>query len=252
MKYKNIPYNLYELLGVSSDESIENINISFRNLIKQFHPDKISEKEEEIYYYLVEAKNILSDKRERKLYDDFLSKSNFNSFSNNFNNLSNNFNSLNVREYLPPSKKEASKRFLDFSSTVQNRHGFIDEGDINKNLEEKSKELDANIFIEKECKNIDQLNEKFVNKKRSKEYDNRIIKYDKKIQPYKTKDKSKYSDLGDFNKLYLEDSVNTNNFTSLDRAFLLHPEIDVNTISSRDTTNNRDKLSSNRFNFNAF
>ena len=51
--FNNLKYNLYEILNVppTSDES--NIKKSFMKLVKNFHPDKNSELEEDIYYHII-------------------------------------------------------------------------------------------------------------------------------------------------------------------------------------------------------
>ena len=85
--------------------------------------------------------------------------------------------------------------------------------------------------------NEDNFNRIFEKKKVDGTYSDKIIKYEEeKIVPYvKSKGKTNYVHLEDTQKLYLEDSVQTNTFTSLDRAFKLH-----NTNKKHETRKNID------------
>jgi DnaJ-class molecular chaperone len=56
--FNNLKYNLYELLNVKqSDDSIK-IKKKFMKVIKNFHPDKNSTLEEDIYYHIILANQI--------------------------------------------------------------------------------------------------------------------------------------------------------------------------------------------------
>ena len=48
INFDTIKYNLYEILNVQPDSDDTKIKKSFMRIIKQFHPDKNSELEEEI------------------------------------------------------------------------------------------------------------------------------------------------------------------------------------------------------------
>ena len=71
--FKKLKFNLYELLNVNPNDSVEKINHNYRQIIKKFHPDKgkLSELEEEIYYEITLAHHILSDTTRRYHYDHF-------------------------------------------------------------------------------------------------------------------------------------------------------------------------------------
>ena len=74
-------------------------------------------------------------------------------------------------------------------------------------------------------KNTKDFNSTFDKKKENGDYSRQIIKVEnEEIVPYDTsKSNISYVELKNFNKLYLEDSVQTSNYTSLNRAFLLQP-----------------------------
>jgi DnaJ-class molecular chaperone len=63
--------NYYEILGVDSDASLEEIKRSFRNLAMKHHPDKNKNSEEsrQRFMKIVEAYEVLSDEQSRIRYD---------------------------------------------------------------------------------------------------------------------------------------------------------------------------------------
>lgn len=91
--------NLYEILGVSSKASKEDIKKRYRECAKKFHPDKFAtspdfekKKAEKTFREINEAYSILSDDIKRRNYDEQLLKEN-NVFqkSTNKKSTSNNF-----------------------------------------------------------------------------------------------------------------------------------------------------------------
>ena len=73
--FNNIKYNLYEILNINEDADESKIKKSFMKIIKTFHPDKNSELEEDIYYHIILANQILLNKESRKKYDSFIDDS---------------------------------------------------------------------------------------------------------------------------------------------------------------------------------
>ena len=66
-------YNLYEILGVSSNTSQEEIQSRFRELSLKLHPDKeTSALSQQTMKQIIEAYNTLKDPKKRKEYDDTL------------------------------------------------------------------------------------------------------------------------------------------------------------------------------------
>ena len=72
--FNTLKYNLYEILNIDQDASESKIKKAFRHLILNFHPDKNSEAESDIYYHIVTANQILTNKENRKNYDSFINK----------------------------------------------------------------------------------------------------------------------------------------------------------------------------------
>ena len=124
INFDTIKYNLYELLNVQPDSDDKIIKKSFMRIIKQFHPDKNSELEEDIYYHIILANQILLNKESRKKYDAFL----FNSASI-FDELKSQFNKHNKDNAVSPNVAAHTKA-LDTSNfnnkiiELNNKHGF--------------------------------------------------------------------------------------------------------------------------------
>jgi DnaJ-class molecular chaperone len=64
----------YVVLGVPRSESGEGIRSAFRDLVKQYHPDRTGSQGAAAFREIVEAYLILSDPRARRLYDDRLKR----------------------------------------------------------------------------------------------------------------------------------------------------------------------------------
>jgi curved DNA-binding protein CbpA len=223
MDFNELEFNLYELLNLPSNCTISDVKKQFRIIVKKFHPDKISKLEEKIYYNITFANHILSKQETKDKYDDWL-----NHQQKDFNYLKNNFKNSNVEEYIPKNRREANIGFLRDSEILFKRHGNVNEDTRSfdkriKNLNNNREDLKGPTrehFI-----NTDHFNNDFDSKKENGVYSDKIIKYENdKIIPYEHHKKGlKYVDLRDFDKLYVNDTVQTDSFTSLNRAFGLQP-----------------------------
>jgi len=65
--------DLYEILGVSRNATLEEIKTAYRNLAKKYHPDRNpgDKSAEEKFKEISVAYGVLSDPQKRKLYDEF-------------------------------------------------------------------------------------------------------------------------------------------------------------------------------------
>jgi hypothetical protein len=66
--------NYYEILGVETDASPEEIKKNFRELAKKTHPDKTKENSEEEMMKINKAYEVLSDKTSKEKYDKYFKK----------------------------------------------------------------------------------------------------------------------------------------------------------------------------------
>ncbi|MEN3046704.1 MAG: DnaJ domain-containing protein [Candidatus Hydrothermales bacterium] len=76
--------NYYEILGIKTFATSEEIERAYRKLVREFHPDRFKKEGEEAYKKAVErftlineAYNVLSDSEKRKKYDELLKKGEF-------------------------------------------------------------------------------------------------------------------------------------------------------------------------------
>ena len=225
--FNNIKYNLYEILNVPNDADEAKIKKSFMKIIKTFHPDKNSELEEDIYYHIILANQILLNKESRRKYDIFIEDN-----ADTYFELRDNFNK---------TKKEIDNNILD-KGTSQNlfnykinelnkKHGYdnnLDNSSITERFN-KVKEKRApganEVKIEKEIFiDTKDFNSKFENNKIEGKYKSQIIEYSgmpSELSTYVVGEH--YTSLSDIDKLYIEDSIQSSKYSSLDRAFSLQP-----------------------------
>jgi len=221
--FNKLEFNLYELLDLNQSATSEDIKKRFRKIIKKFHPDKISNLEEKIYYNITLANVILSNQKTKNKYDNWL-----NNKDKDFNFLKSNFKNENIDNYFPKTKQEATIGFYRDSNILLKKHGnYVEDNRIfSKKLNDINiKRNNLKNLKKEQFKNTKDFNSTFDKKKENGDYSRQIIKVEnEEIVPYDTsKSNISYVELKNFNKLYLEDSVQTSNYTSLNRAFLLQP-----------------------------
>jgi DnaJ-class molecular chaperone len=216
--FNNLKYNLYEILNVPSDSDEKKIKKSFTKIVKSFHPDKNSELEDEIYYHIIISNQILLNSENRRKYDEYLSMK-----SDDFNELKSQFNKTigNIDNYF------SNKNFNEINNELNKKHKYNpnDNEDIMKRFEKitvmQQNNRDINI-VKENIRNNSEFNEKFTNNKISGKYDTMLIVYNDAPQELSTYvNGENYTNLSDLSNLYIEDSVQTNKYSSLDRAFLI-------------------------------
>lgn len=221
--FNNLKYNLYDVLGIPQDSTNETIKKSFIKIVKKFHPDKNNALEEEIYYHIILANQILSNNILRQDYDNYL-----NITINTFNELKNTFekDKKDLETILPP-KEECINNYKNKIEELNKKHGYND-----INLEESTmdkfniiKQKREDIQITKEhFKDNDEFNNKFEDNKTEGKYKDQIIEYTGNVMEltaYTVNDN--YTSLEDMDKLYVEDTVQHTKFSSLNRAFTINP-----------------------------
>jgi curved DNA-binding protein CbpA len=254
--FETLKYNLYEVLGIDPKSSETKIKKAFRNLILNFHPDKNNNTEEEIYYHIVTANQILTNSDVRKRYDDFLNKlqdthddmkSQFNKIkeeqSRSYNKDSNNkdynkdtkdstkdSNKNNKKEKLytehhSNTKDEALEAFNNKFSKLEQQHldnYNVSNETINNNYNKLLKEREMPIDIPKEdIKSINDFNNKFESNVFNGHFNDQIIPIKEKMELSTLNINDNYTSLDiAFNNLYIDGGgINTSKFSSLDSAF---------------------------------
>jgi curved DNA-binding protein CbpA len=218
--FNNLKYNLYEILNVppTSDES--KIKKSFMKLVKNFHPDKNSELEEDIYCHIILANQILLNKDSRKKYDNYLIDT-----AETFNELKSSFNKIEK-----PSQTNAdSTQFNNKINELNKRHGYNSD-EKSENTMDKFNKIKNNrdITVKQDIKNSNELNSKFMDLSKDQ-----LVTYTgnpSELSTYVVGEQ--YTNLADLDKLYIEDSVQCSKFSSLDRAFAIHNIVTTNSTKS--------------------
>jgi curved DNA-binding protein CbpA len=205
IEFNKLEFNLYELLNLPIDSTIEEIKKRFKKLVKKFHPDKITEIEAKIYYNLTIANRILTNEQTKLKYDNWLLKSHKSHAS-----LKETFkDELNIiKEFFPQTKEEAEVDFQKKFADLGKRHGdFVEDNRNLSNIYKDKQKERGNINITKEnFSNMDEFNNKFSDRKKNGEYCKTIVKRTGDIMPFSFKS-GKYSELKDFDNVYSKDDT---------------------------------------------
>ena len=248
--FNTLKYNLYTILNVSNDADNVTIKKKFMKIIKNFHPDKNTELEEEIYYHIILANQVLLNKEMRKKYDLFLDphintfidlKESFNKMNKDINTTSSNTGSLSkksldfsdnlagekVKTFSPGSIKE----FTDKCDLLNKKHNTLldttklDTESIMERLERITQERNNIKIIKEDIKDDKDFNNKFNNNKIDGKLKDQIIEYNPSSDLATYTSQENYTNIDDIDKLYVEDTIQSTKFSSLNRAFLLHPNV---------------------------
>jgi curved DNA-binding protein CbpA len=224
--FNNLKYNLYELLNVKPNDDESKIRKNFMKIIKKFHPDKNSELEKDIYYHIILGNQILLNKELRKKYDSYLQDK-----SQIFSELKESFNKT-IKNQVIPDNKHSISSFNTKVNELNIKHGY------NENINEPISIIDKYdlikenraINIKKEnIKNIEDFNNKFNSYKADGKFKDQIIEYNdtpSELSTYTIGEQ--YTNLNDIDKLYIDDSIQSSKYSSLDRAFTLQPHAVLN------------------------
>ena len=144
--FETLKFNLYEVLGIDMNASETKIKKAFKNLILNFHPDKNNSTEEEIFYHIITANQVLINTENRRKYDEFLNKlqETHDDLKSKFKKIKNNC----VQFSNPENKLDALKQFNNkFTELEQNHLLYFNESDktldaFSKILKEREKTID--------------------------------------------------------------------------------------------------------------
>lgn len=245
--FNTLKYNLYEILQVEPNASESHIKKTFIKAIRNFHPDKSSDLENEIYYHLVLSNQILLNPISRSKYDAWLL-----STAQTFDELKSGFKKTasNIDNFFP--KREVSNgSFKSKMEELNKKHGY-DESLNSMSINEryaKAKSSRNNIEIQREdIRGNEDFNKKFNSSKETGKLKDQIIEWKPKSTELASwSGNDFYTNLADLDKLYVEDTVLTNRFSSLDRAFVLQPVVQATENKSMEDRMREYKSASDQF-----
>lgn len=221
INYSELKFNLYEVLGLTNEATVGRIKKSFKKLVIELHPDKNPNSNEDIFNHIIIANQVLSNSISRKDYDNYLVEADEKTLHVD---LKNNFESTikDVEKFFP-IKEDANKTFKTKIDELNKKHGVNDDlnsRNIMNQYEHIKKSRDTNLSIPQEkISNRDDFNQKFESRKDTNTFDSNIIHVNSNssLGTYQTNDA--LVGIGDYSKLYVEDTVSTGSYTSLDMAF---------------------------------
>ena len=242
VNFSDLKYNLYEILGITKEASEGRIKKNFKKLVLELHPDKNIDVDknlnEELYNHVIIANQVLSNKKLRKDYDDFLEES---TKKDSFLDLKNNFNPKDVEKFFP-AKEDAKNTFKSKINELNKKHGFNDNNESDNIMSDYNKiksNRNSNITIPQEnISNMKDFNNKFENKKESCVFGDQIIVNNSKTSLGTYQQDTGLANIGDYSNLYAEDTVSTGAYTSLDMAFKIQK---INTNVKEKTLDDRMK-----------
>jgi len=222
--FNTLKYNLYTILNVPNDADNVTIKTKFMKIIKNFHPDKNTELEEEIYYHIILANQVLLNKELRKKYDLFLDPN-----INTFNDLKESFNKMNKDINTTPINSNSIKEFTEKCELLNKKHNAVldssklDNVVVMERLEKIKQERNNIKIVKEDIKDDKDFNNKFNNNKIDGKFKDQIIEYNPSSDLATYISHNNYTNIEDIDKLYVEDTIQSTDFSSLNRAFLLHP-----------------------------
>ena len=228
--FNKLKFNLYQVLGVNKDADETKIKKAFRKLIINFHPDKNNENniEEEIYYHIITANQVLTNKENRANYDLFISH-----VQNTHDDLKKNFNEISKDNLFNKSKEECEIDFANKFKELEKKHLKTIEKD-NEKLENKYNQLlqkrSTEINITKEAF-IDEkdFNDRFENKIINNNFNDQLISnnVNMNLSTYNVNSNYTLLDIAYSNdNLYIKGGgITTSSYSDLESAFKLQPFI---------------------------
>jgi len=216
VNFQNLKYNLYEILGVDKNSSEKKIKKNYLKLAKELHPDKNPNYNEELWSHISIASQVLTNQSLKQKYNEYLDDA---EKKESFFDLKNSFEyDVKEVEKIFPIKEEAKSSFKSKIEELNKKHGFNNSLDNNvMNQYSKIKQSRNQISIPQEkISNTSDFNNLFEKRKENDQLIT-ISQTNSTLLPYQYNDG--LTNINDYSALYLEDSVSTGGFTSLDVAF---------------------------------
>ena len=232
INFESLKYNLYDLLGLKKTDSIKRVKKRYRKLILEYHPDKTEDFDEDVFNHLTLANQILTNEQNRKKYDEYLvgPVDDFISMKQ-----ASHKNSKEIK-YMPAMPNEKKKSYKDRVKEMNQKHGYVEDystlnsGEIMKKVNQKKNDRSKLSIKYEDIRGKNDFNEKFSNRKKEGKMDQQIINYkagDLTSFQYNSS-RQGYVGLENMDNLYLEgESLQTDRYSTLDRAFGLYQNPDV-------------------------
>lgn len=232
INFDQLKFNLYDLLGVTKDSSTKKIKKAFRSLIVKFHPDKNDVIDDEIYNHLTISNQVLTNDQLRQKYDDWLKSFEVNQSHETLKEKS--------QSYLNDQPKQTNNySFEQLEDQLNKKHGFTDDHNLpmdesiyNKkfsDIKNEMKNLGLETISKEEFRGSNDFNSKFANRKIDGNLKNQIIKVDKKSEIMELNNSEigdKFLSINNYEMLYSNDGVDTQDYASLEQGFGLLPSED--------------------------
>ncbi len=236
--FDQLKFNLYDLLGVQCDCSEKKIKKAYRKLILKFHPDKNNELDDEVFNHLTIANQILSNIESRKKYDEWLKS--FGQESLTHENLKDNYQQDKNINY-----QNNNLSYDQVNVKLNEKHNINDfNNNISDDFSERKKALEESINIIKEdIKNDKEFNDKFEKLKSNDNNKNELINSESKIIEINHEDVgNQFLSISNYNLLYSEDNIQSDDYSNLDNAFKLQPKIDFKVVDIKQKIKEYDDL----------
>tara|TARA_B110000908_G_scaffold171663_2_gene235222 strand:- start:2273 stop:2992 length:720 start_codon:yes stop_codon:yes gene_type:complete len=201
-------------MNLSQECTSKQVKKVYRKLVSKFHPDKNDSVEEDIFNHIVIAYQILSNPIEKNSYDNYIGNKKISHHKKKESYDSTDFKSndsyeISKKKYNEKVKKLEEKHKL---KNIDNTDPLIRIKSL-QNVRNQVK-INYETILDK-----DDFNNKF-NKRRTVGSDSK-----KKSELINTS-KNSYALLNSYSELYINDSVISDKYSSLDNAFNLNPAIE--------------------------
>ena len=219
--FNDLKYNLYELLNLDSTASPRRIKKTYKKLMLKYHPDKCSDLEKEIFYNIALSYKILYNEDSKNKYDFWLkNKNTFKDSDDLRKSFHMDVNNNNFVNYFP-KEVDAYKNFQNESKNMIKKHGNLrlNEGRLSDSVNKINCRRKQLTILREDFKNTKKFNNNFINRKN----DNNLIKKTDLVSFSNVQLSNVYTHMNEFDNLYSNKTIMSDYFTSLDMAFLLHP-----------------------------
>ena len=213
--FTKLKFNLYEIMNLTPDCTSRQVKKVYRKLVSKFHPDKNNSVEEDLFNHIVIAYQVLSNPIEKTSYDSFIS--NASEPKTSHHDIKEAYD--NKQFHSKDSYEISKKKYEDKVKKLEMKHKINQVDEVDPLIRIKSlKKVREEVQINYEnIINNDDFNSKF-NQRRSG------FKNNNSTQLAKVP-KNNYAIINNYNDLYVNDSVVSDKYSSLDNAFTLNPEI---------------------------